>query len=93
MTRHVRLYGHLRGPVTLASVAERLAVDLPLPVFTTLVYRRWIRTPNLLHGSQRSKRLLQRRCQSSYRINNQLNGKYIMEGFVLFSNIFKNGSL
>ena len=27
--------GHLRGPVTLTSIAERLAVDLSLPVFTT----------------------------------------------------------
>ena len=25
--------GHLRGPVTLTSVAERLAVELSLPVF------------------------------------------------------------
>ena len=27
--------GHLRGPVTLAPTAERLAVELSLPVFTT----------------------------------------------------------
>ena len=27
--------GHLRGPVTLTPVAERLAVELSLPVFTT----------------------------------------------------------
>ena len=30
---------HLRGPVTLATIAERLAVELSLPVFTTKVYR------------------------------------------------------
>ena len=29
--------GHLRGPVTLTPVAERLAVELSLPVFTTKV--------------------------------------------------------
>ena len=28
-------YGHLRGPVTLKPIAERLAVELSLPVFTT----------------------------------------------------------
>ena len=28
--------GHLRGPVTLAPVAERLAVELSLPVFYDL---------------------------------------------------------
>ena len=27
--------GHLRGPVTLTPFAERLAVELSLPVFTT----------------------------------------------------------
>ena len=27
--------GHLRGPVTLTPIAERLAVELSLPVFTT----------------------------------------------------------
>ena len=32
---------HLRGPVTLTSVAERLAVELSLPVFTTYIYRGW----------------------------------------------------
>ena len=32
-------HGHLRGPVTLTSVAERLAVELSLPVFTTQVCR------------------------------------------------------
>ena len=32
-------HGHLRGPVTLTPVAERLAVELSLPVFTTQVCR------------------------------------------------------
>ena len=27
--------GHLRGPMTLTPIAERLAVELSLPVFTT----------------------------------------------------------
>ena len=31
--------GHLRGPVTLTPIAERLAVELSLPVFTTKVCR------------------------------------------------------
>ena len=30
-----RYNGHLRGPATLAPVAEHLAVELSLPVFTT----------------------------------------------------------
>ena len=29
------IYGHLRGPVTLSPIAERLTVELSLPVFTT----------------------------------------------------------
>ena len=33
--------GHLRGPVTLTSIAERLAVELSLPVMTTYDYRGW----------------------------------------------------
>ena len=33
--------GHLRGPVTPTPIAERLAVDLSLPVFTILVCRGW----------------------------------------------------
>ena len=32
--------GHLRGPVTLTNIAERVAVELSLPVFTTNVCRR-----------------------------------------------------
>ena len=31
--------GHLRGPVTLTPIAERLAVELSLHVFTTEVSR------------------------------------------------------
>ena len=30
-TSDIRLYGHLRGPVTYTPVAERLAVELSLP--------------------------------------------------------------
>ena len=41
MTRSIRLYGHLRGPVTLTPIAERLAVELSLPVFMTYVCRAW----------------------------------------------------
>ena len=33
--------GHLRGPVTLTLIAERLAVELSLPVFTTKVCPDW----------------------------------------------------
>ena len=33
--------GHLRGPVTFTPIAERLAVELSLPVFTTYVCRGW----------------------------------------------------
>ena len=33
--------GNLRGPMALASTAERLAVELTLPVFTTEVCRGW----------------------------------------------------
>ena len=35
--------GHLWGPVTLPNIAKRLAVELSLPVLTTLVCRCWIR--------------------------------------------------
>ena len=42
--------GLLRGPVTLKPVAERLAVELSLPVFTTQVYRERGSNPNLLHA-------------------------------------------
>ena len=33
--------GHLRGPVTLAPITERFAVELSLPVFTTKVCHGW----------------------------------------------------
>ena len=42
--------GHLRGPVTLTPVAERLAVELSLPVLTTWVCRERGLNPNLPHG-------------------------------------------
>ena len=35
----IRFSGQLRGPVTLAPIAERLAVELSLPAFTTEVRR------------------------------------------------------
>ena len=39
--------GHLRGPVTLAPVAERLAVELSLPVFAAKVCRDQGSNPDL----------------------------------------------
>ena len=33
--------GHLRGPVTVTSIAKRLAVEVSLPVFTNKGCRRW----------------------------------------------------
>ena len=33
--------GHLRGPLTLTPIAERLAVKLSLSVFTTYICRAW----------------------------------------------------
>ena len=33
--------GHLRGPVTLTPIPERLAVELSVPIFTTWVWRGW----------------------------------------------------
>ena len=41
MTRVSVYNDHLRGPVTLTPIAERVAVELSLPVLTTLVYRGW----------------------------------------------------
>ena len=38
--------GHLRRPMTLTPIAERLAVDLSLPVLTVVA---GIRTPSLPH--------------------------------------------
>ena len=42
--------GHLRGPVPLTPVAERLAAELSLPVFTTLVCRDRGSKPDLPHA-------------------------------------------
>ena len=42
----------IRGPVTLAPVAERLAVELSLPVFTTYVCRDRGSIPDLPHTRQ-----------------------------------------
>ena len=39
--------GHLRGPVTLTPIAERLAEELSLPVFATRVCRCWDSNTNL----------------------------------------------
>ena len=33
--------GHLRGPLTLTPMTERLAVELSLPVFSTKVFHSW----------------------------------------------------
>ena len=44
--------GHLRGPVTHTPVAERLAVELSLPTFTTWVCRDRGSNPNLMHVRQ-----------------------------------------
>ena len=41
MRRGIQLLGNFQGPVTLRPPAERLAVELPLPVFTIYVCRGW----------------------------------------------------
>ena len=41
VTQDIRLYGRHRGSMTLTLVAERLVVDLSLPVLTTYVCRGW----------------------------------------------------
>ena len=54
LLRHVAsVYNdHLRGPVTLAPIAERLAVELTLPFFKLRSVAVGIRAPNLsLAGS------------------------------------------
>ena len=43
-------FGHLGGPVTLTLVAERLAVELSLPFFTTQVCRDRGSNPDLPHA-------------------------------------------
>ena len=45
--------GHLRGPVTLTPVAERLAKELSLPVFTTQVCRDRRSNPDFPHASSK----------------------------------------
>ena len=45
--------GHLRKPVTLTPVAERLEVELSLPVFTTQVCRDRGSNPDLPHASSK----------------------------------------
>lgn len=35
VARHIRLYGNIRGQVTLKPVDERLAVELLLPILIT----------------------------------------------------------
>ena len=42
--------GHLRGLVTLSPVAERLAVELSLPVLTIEVSPDWGSKPDLSHA-------------------------------------------
>ena len=41
LTRGICFLWSLRGPMTLTPIAERLTVELSLPVFTTLVCRGW----------------------------------------------------
>ena len=60
VTRAYVFNGHLRGPVTLTPIAERLAVELLLPVFTTRSDAAEIRTPNLPLAGKRSNRLRHR---------------------------------
>ena len=45
---HPFVISHLQGPVTLTPIAERLAVNLPLPVITIGYVAAGIRTHNLL---------------------------------------------
>ena len=51
--------GHLRGPVTLTPVAERLSVELSLPFLRLSCVAAGIRTPNL--RGERSNPLRHRR--------------------------------
>ena len=46
VTLFIRLYGHLRGPLTLTPITERLTSELSQPVFVTTD----IQTPNLPHA-------------------------------------------
>ena len=47
--------GHLLGPVTLTPIAERIAVELSQPVFTTKVHRGW--DSNTKHSTCEAKAL------------------------------------
>ena len=51
--------GHLQGPVTLTPIAERLAVELSLPVFRLRSVTAGIRTHNLPLSGQRSNPMRQ----------------------------------
>ena len=53
--------GNLQGPVTLTTIAERLAVELSLPVFTTFVAS-GIRTSNLPLAGWTLKPIAPPRC-------------------------------
>ena len=53
--------GHIRGPVTLTPIAERLTVELSLPVLTTLgLSRLGFENPTLRLRDERSNRLRHR---------------------------------
>ena len=62
MTRVIRLNGHLRGPVTLTPIVERLAVELPLFDFYDLgLSQLGFKHPNFHLQSQRSYQIRHRR--------------------------------
>ena len=60
VTRESVYSGHFRLPVTLTPVAERLAVKLSLPDFTTWVCRGWDSNPAFRMQGERSNRLRHR---------------------------------
>ena len=53
--------GHLRGPVRLTPIAERLAVELSLPVFTLGLSRLEFKLPSFRLRGERSNPLRRRR--------------------------------
>ena len=61
--------GHLQEPVTCTPVAEHLAVELSLPVFTTLVCRGW--DSNTKHSACESNALTD--CAMRETCNKKLN--------------------
>ena len=69
VTRDILYNGYLRGPVILTPIAERLAVDLSLPLFLRLrsVAAR-IRTSNHRLRGQRSHPLRHRRGNFRFRL-------------------------